>query len=59
MIFHDRVETGVASVGLTLFMLLTLSSISILNCENHADVNIKTAGDAIWWSFATVTTVGY
>jgi len=59
MIFHDRVETGVASVGLALFLLLTFSSISILICENHAEGNIKTAGDAIWWSFATVTTVGY
>jgi voltage-gated potassium channel len=59
MIFHDRIETGVASLGLTLFLLLTFSSICILICEDHADGNIKTAGDAIWWSFATVTTVGY
>ncbi len=59
MIFHDRIEAGSASLGLTLFLLLTFSSISILLCEHHADGNIKTAEDAIWWSFATVTTVGY
>jgi len=59
MIFHDRIEAGSASLGLTLFLLLTFSSISILLCEDHADGNIKTAEDAIWWSFATVTTVGY
>ncbi len=59
MIFHDRIESGVASLGLTMFLLLTFSSICILICEDHADGNIKTAGDAIWWSFATVTTVGY
>ncbi len=58
MIFHDRIEAGSASLGLTLFLLLTFSSISILLCEHHADGNIKTAEDAIWWSFATVTTEG-
>ena len=27
--------------------------------ETDKDSNIKTAGDAIWWSVTTVTTVGY
>ncbi len=58
MIFHDRIEAGSASLGLTLFLLLAFSSISILLCEHRADGNIKTAEDAIWWSFATVTTEG-
>jgi voltage-gated potassium channel len=30
-----------------------------LLCETDASSNIKTAGDAVWWSVTTVTTVGY
>ncbi len=59
MVFQDRIETGVVSLGLSLFLLVGFTSVSILICEGHADGNIKTAEDAIWWSFASVTTVGY
>jgi voltage-gated potassium channel len=31
----------------------------MLNVETSPDSNIKTAEDALWWSAATVTTVGY
>jgi voltage-gated potassium channel len=34
-------------------------SLAMLNVENHAQSNIKTPGDALWWSLATITTVGY
>ncbi|MCD4653931.1 potassium channel family protein [bacterium] len=33
--------------------------ITILNCETLPESNIKTASDALWWSFVTITTVGY
>lgn len=46
-------------MGLISFFLMLFSSIVILNLENHADSNIRTASDAIWWSFVTITTVGY
>ena len=59
MIFQNRIETGVVSLGLTLFLLVAFTSVSILMCEGHADGNIKTAEDAVWWSIVTVTTVGY
>ncbi len=59
MILQDRIETGVVSLGLTLFLLVAFTSVSILMCEGHADGNIKTAEDAVWWSIVTVTTVGY
>lgn len=37
-----------------------LSCIGVLRAEASADHgNIRTAGDALWWSFVTVTTVGY
>ena len=31
----------------------------MLEFERHPDSNIKTAEDAIWWAFTTITTVGY
>jgi voltage-gated potassium channel len=42
------------SITLTIF-----SAIAILHLENVPESNIKTAVDALWWSFVTITTVGY
>ena len=39
--------------------MVIFSSIAILNLENEPESNIKTASDALWWSFVTITTVGY
>jgi voltage-gated potassium channel len=60
LLLKDKAQTGVASAFLTSFLLVMFCSIGILICEQpdpHA--NIKTAGDAIWWSVETFTTVGY
>lgn len=39
---------------------MIVSSILILKFETSVEIsNIKTAGDAVWWSFVTMTTVGY
>ena len=59
MMFAKRTRGGVASVALTTFLLVVFSSIAILLCEKAEGANIKTAGDAVWWSVTTVTTVGY
>jgi Kef-type K+ transport systems, predicted NAD-binding component len=58
-IFRSRIQGGLAMVGLTVFLMLSFSSISILILEQGPDATITTAGDAIWWSVATLTTVGY
>jgi voltage-gated potassium channel len=40
--------------------LLMFGSLAVLHVERDApDGNIKTLGDAVWWSFTTMTTVGY
>ena len=39
--------------------MLLFSSIAILQVETDPNSNIKTAEDAIWWSYVTITTVGY
>jgi voltage-gated potassium channel len=59
VLFVSRTRGGVASVIMTAFMLVTFASIAILLCETDPGSNIKTAGDAVWWSMTTVTTVGY
>jgi voltage-gated potassium channel Kch len=41
-------------------LLLQYASMAILWSESdHPDGNIRTASDAIWWSYVTITTVGY
>lgn len=57
--FADGRRGGVASVASTAFLLVVFSSVAVLMVETDGNSNIKTAGDAIWWSVTTVTTVGY
>lgn len=46
---------GGAVIGLMMF-----GSLAVLSVERDSpDGNIKTLGDAVWWSFTTMTTVGY
>ena len=59
MFFHDTAKSGFVSIGLTAFLLVVFSSVSVLICERSPDTNIKSAEDAVWWSISTVTTVGY
>jgi voltage-gated potassium channel len=60
VLLKNKLHTGVASVVLSSFLLVTFCSIGILICEQQdPSANIKTAGDAFWWSVSTITTVGY
>ena len=41
-------------------MAMGLAAVAILDVEQDADgSNLRTFGDALWWSATTVTTVGY
>lgn len=56
----DRADTAFATAALISFFLMTLGPILILHFESGVDgSNIATPGDAIWWAFVTITTVGY
>ena len=59
LIFQDRMKGGAVSLAVVAFLLVAFSSMSILVCERQEGANIKSAEDAIWWSVATMTTVGY
>jgi voltage-gated potassium channel len=39
--------------------MIISSSIAILELETAKESNIKTAEDALWWTYTTITTVGY
>jgi voltage-gated potassium channel len=59
LLLQDKSQTGAASVFLTALLLIFFCSVAMLFCEDHAESNIKTASDALWWSVTTITTVGY
>lgn len=60
LVFRNKLHAGTTSVVLTAFLLIIFCSIGVLICEQQdPNANIKTAGDAIWWSVTTITTVGY
>ena len=56
---RNKKQTALTSVALISFLMVIFSSIAILQFEKDINSNIKTAEDAIWWSYVTITTVGY
>nr|BFF12177.1 hypothetical protein GCM10025699_34800 [Microbacterium flavescens] len=47
-------------VGTASALLIFVAALAVLDSERgHAGASIETFGDALWWSFVTVTTVGY
>ena len=59
-IYLNRSQGALTTVAVLSFVLIIFSSISILQFESDAPGgNIKTAEDALWWSYVTITTIGY
>jgi voltage-gated potassium channel len=58
-LFSNRARGTFATVALISVVLTIFSSIAVLNFEGEEASNIRTPSDALWWSFVTVTTVGY
>lgn len=58
--FTDRRrESALLSAAMAALMVLVFSAIAILQLETAPESNIRSAGDALWWSVTTLTTVGY
>ena len=55
----NKKQSALTSVALISFLMVIFSSIAVLQFEKDVNSNIKTAEDAIWWSYVTITTVGY
>lgn len=58
-VFKNKIQGTLTSVAIIAVLMLLFSSVAILQFETAPDSNIKTAEDAIWWSYVTITTVGY
>ena len=58
-VFKSRAQGTLTTVSILAVMLIIFSSIAVLQLETDANSNIKTAEDALWWSYVTIATVGY
>src|SRR5512139_728039 len=59
-ILENRSRYATFLTILLTIMVLTVASVLVLQFESKSpDANIKTGGDAFWYSMVTITTVGY
>ena len=58
-LFKQQKTTSLAAVATISFVFVVFSAIAVLQFETSPDANIKTPGDAFWWAYVTITTVGY
>lgn len=59
VVLERRAECAMWAAALFCILVTVFGSIAILHLEETEGANIKSAEDALWWSFVTVTTVGY
>ena len=60
MIFEHRFKATFSLVSAISFVLVTFGAVGILLLEQgQIGSNINNGVDALWWSFVTITTVGY
>jgi voltage-gated potassium channel len=56
----NREQSAVYLIAIAVILVIMFGSIGEVLVEADAEgANITTAGDAIWWAFVTITTVGY
>lgn len=58
-VFRIKTKGAFTTATIIAILMLLFSSVAILMVETRSDSNIKTAEDALWWSFVTLTTTGY
>lgn len=58
-VFKNKAKGTFSSATILAILMIIFSSIAILQVEDTYNSNIITAGDAIWWAFTTITTIGY
>lgn len=58
-LLRRRAEGAFLAASLVSVLLVFLGSVAVLHFETVPEANIKTAEDAVWWAFVTITTVGY
>lgn len=58
-VFANKAKGALTTAAVLAVLMIIFSAIAILEVEDAPESNIKTAEDAIWWTYTTVTTVGY
>ncbi len=59
-IVRNRGEYAIFITLLAAFLVISVATVIIVQVEStNPDSNIRTGGDALWWAFVTITTVGY
>jgi len=58
-VFRKKVKGTLATAVIIAVLMVIFSSVAILQVEVDPKSNIKTAEDALWWSYVTITSVGY
>ncbi len=58
-IYRNKIQGTFTTVSIIAVLMVIFSAIAILQVENDPNGNIKTAEDALWWAYVTITTVGY
>jgi len=59
-IIQNRGQYALFITVMSAFIVLSVSTILMVQFESRSpDANITTGGDALWWGFTTITTVGY
>jgi voltage-gated potassium channel len=57
---HDRARGTFVVVGLMSLVAVLIATIAMFEIERNVPAaNIHTGADALWWAFATITTIGY
>jgi voltage-gated potassium channel len=60
MLFAKIPEAALYGVFFLILVVLEFGSIGVLMAESSdPDANIRTASDALWWVYVSITTVGY
>ena len=59
VLLKTRARNTFLAASLLALLLVVVCSIAVLHFETTREANIRTAEDAVWWAFATITTVGY
>lgn len=57
---EHRADAALSVITFLIVLVLEFGGIFVVISErSNPDANIKSASDAIWWAFVTITTVGY
>ena len=59
LLLMKRRQSTLLAATLFALVLVIASSTAILHFEVPPEANIRTAENALWWAFGTITTVGY